>query len=129
MPLLTLWPASIDWYILRLQISILFSLIYINDLIKDFLSTARLFTDDTSISSIFKNTNKSADRLNKDLQKNSDEVYQWKMSLNSNVSKQAQSIVFSRKNYQYAHLPVFLNNSLVGYASVKNTLALIQMRN
>ena len=51
------------------------------------------------------------------------------MSLNSNVSKQAQSIVFSLKNYQYAHLPVFLNNSLVGYASVKNTLALIQMRN
>ena len=70
----------------------LFFLIYIDDLTKDTLSTSKLFADDTLIFSVVKNTKQSAGRFNKDLLKILYWTYQWKMSFNSDISKQAQEI-------------------------------------
>ena len=76
----------------------LFFLICINDLTKNISSTAKLFADDTSIFSVVNDINVSADQMNKDLEKISLWAYQWKMSFNPEISKQAQEITFSRKN-------------------------------
>ena len=72
----------------------LFFLIYINDLSKDISSTVKLFADDTSIFSVVDDVNVSVVQLNNDLLKISKWAYQWKMSFNPDVSKQAQEVAF-----------------------------------
>ena len=59
----------------------LFFLMYINDVSVDIISTAKLFSNDTSLFSIVHDPNTLANKLNKDLQKISKWAYQWKMSL------------------------------------------------
>ena len=85
----------------------LFFLIYINDLTKGISSTAELFADDTSIFSVV-NVNVSSDQMNKDLEKISMCVCQWKMSFNPDISKQAQEITFSKKNLNVYPSPSLL---------------------
>ena len=97
----------------------LFFLIYINDLSKDISSTAKLFVDDTSIFSVVDDVNVSVMQLNNDLLKISKWAYQWKMSFNSDVSKQAQEVVFSRKSHNLAHPPVIFNNVPVKRCSIQ----------
>ena len=75
----------------------LFFLTHINDLSKDISSTVKLFVGDTPIFSVVDDVNVSVMQLNKDLIKISKWAYQWKMSFNPGVSKQAQEIVFSHK--------------------------------
>ena len=81
--------ASIGWCTSGLHVQTIIFFIYMNDLTKYRLSTTKLFTDDTSIVSVTKDSDESADRLNKDLQKVSDWSHQWKMSFNHDISKQA----------------------------------------
>ena len=97
----------------------LFFLIYINDLSKDISSTVKLFADDTSIFSVVDDVNVSVMQLNNDLLKISKWAYQWKMSFNSDVSKQAQEVVFSRKSHNLAHPPVIFNNVPVKRCSIQ----------
>ena len=52
-------------------------------------------------------------QLNNDLLKISKWAYQWKMSFNPDVSKQAQEVVFSHKSHKLAHPPVIFNNVLM----------------
>ena len=87
----------------------LFFLIYTNDLSKDVSSTVKLFADDTSIFSVVDDVNVSVMQLNNDLLKISKWAYQWKMSFNPDVSKQAQEVIFSRKSHKLAHPPVIFN--------------------
>ena len=75
------------------QRSVLF-LVYINDLSKNLSSTAKLFADDTSIFSVVHDISLSSLQLNDDLIKISNWAYQWKMSFNPEVTKQAQEVVF-----------------------------------
>ena len=49
-------------------------------------------------------------QLNNDLLKISKWAYQWKMSFNPDVSKQAQKIAFSCRSQKLAHPPVLFNN-------------------
>ena len=72
-------------------------LIYINDLPNELKSNAKLFADDTSLFTIVKDKNKSANMLNNDLRRISKWAYNWKMLFNSDPSKPAQEVVFSRK--------------------------------
>ena len=67
-------------------------LIYINDLNKDISSTGKLFADDTSIFSVVHDVNVSVMQLNNDLLKISKWSYQWKISFNPDVSKQAHKV-------------------------------------
>ena len=91
----------------------LFFLIYINDLSNDLSSDPKMFADDTSLFSVVHNTVDSCNNLNNDLNKISDWAYQWKMSFNPDISKQAQEVIFSRKKKKVNHPNILFNNSPV----------------
>ena len=74
----------------------LFLLIFINDIPEGIQSNTIFFADDTSIFSIMKDSI-SASTLNEDLHLITKWAYSWKMSSNSDPSKQATEIVFSQK--------------------------------
>ena len=65
-------------------------LIYINNLPNELKSNAKLFADDTSLYTIVKDKNESANILNNDLQLISKWSYQWKMLFNPDPKKPAQ---------------------------------------
>ena len=71
-----------------------FFLIYINDFSHNLSSTVKLFADDTSVSSIVHDIDSSTKQLNDDLKKISAWAYQWKMSFNLDLSKQAQEVIW-----------------------------------
>ena len=73
-------------------------LVYINDLPNELKSSAKLFADDTSLFTIVKGKDESANILNNDLLLISKWAYNWKMSFNADPSKPAQEVLFSRKN-------------------------------
>ena len=60
-------------------------------------SAVKLFADDTSIFFLVHDTELSSNQLNDDLKVVSDWAYQWKMSFNPYLSKQAQEMIFSKK--------------------------------
>ena len=72
-------------------------LIYINDLPNELKSNAKLFANDTSPFAIVKDKSESANILNNDLSEISKWAYDWKMLFNTDPSKPAQEVVFSRK--------------------------------
>ena len=80
-------------------------LIYINDLPNELKSNAKLFADDTSLFTIVKDNNKSANMLNKDLRGISKWACNWKMLFNPDPRKPAQEVVFSRKKKLQSHQP------------------------
>ena len=67
----------------------------------------------TSIFFIAHDVDLSSKQLNDDLKKVSDWVYQWKMSFNPDLSKQAQEVIFSRKAFRVDHPVVTFNSSPV----------------
>ena len=67
----------------------LFSLMHINDLICGLLSTTNFFADDTSLFSVVYDITQSTNQLNDDLAWLSNWASQWKMSFDSDISKQA----------------------------------------
>ena len=92
-------------------------LIYINDLTSDLSSSAKLFTDDTSLISVVFNIDATAKELNDNLAKIQDWALRWKMSFNPDISKQAQEVIFSRKLKKAPHPPLMFNSNLVNKAS------------
>ena len=88
----------------------LFFSVYTHDLPNGLLSNPKLFTDDISIFSVHKDHLNSSNKLNEDLSKISQWAYQWKMSFNPDVSKQAQEVIFSRKKNISNHPALFFNN-------------------
>ena len=91
----------------------LFFLIYINDLVDDLSSEAKLFADDTSLFTIVYDEAVAADQLNRDLSISSDWAYQWKMQFNPDKNKQAVQVIFSCKKYNPIHPSLFFNQSEV----------------
>ena len=55
----------------------------------------------------------SGNILNNDLSKINNCAYQWKTSFNSDPSKQAQEVIFSRKIKKTSHPDLIFNNSKV----------------
>ena len=72
-------------------------LVYINDLPNRLKSNAKLFADETSLFTIFKDKNESANVLNNDLLLIFKWAYDWKMLFNPDPKKPAQEVIFSRK--------------------------------
>ena len=70
-------------------------LVYINDLPNELKSTVKLYAGDTSLFSIVRNKNESANIFNKDLLSISKWAHNWKMLFNSDPSKPAQKVLFS----------------------------------
>ena len=75
-------------------------LIYINDLPNELKSNAKLFPDDTSLFTIVKDENESANVLNNDLLLISKWAFNWKMLFNPDANKPAQEVLFSKKKKQ-----------------------------
>ena len=88
-------------------------LVYINYLSKNLSSIAKLFADDHSI--FFPLFMISSLQLYDDLIKifNFKLGISMKMSFNPEVNKQAQEVVFSRRDQKVTHLTVHFNNSPV----------------
>ena len=97
-----------------------FFLIYINDLSDNLVSTVELFADDTSLFSVVQDSNISVYELNNDVQKISEWVYKGKMPFSSDLNKQAQEVMFSRKLYKSSHPKIFFNNAPVFCANWQN---------
>ena len=85
-------------------------LIYINDLSPDLSTTAKLFADDMSLFSIVKNVTTFESHLNSDLSEISNWEFQWKMSFNSDPSKEGHETIFSCKIQKTCHPSIYSNN-------------------
>ena len=100
-------------------------LVYINDLPDGLKSNAKLFADDTSLFSIVKDKNESANILNGDLQLISRWADKWKMLFNPDPKKPAQEVLFSRKTRIENHPTISLNNIPVERTTFQKHLDLI----
>ena len=81
--------------------------IYINDLSNDIKCKCKLFTNDKSLFSVVYIIDISENDLNHDLEEISEWNFQSKMNFNPNPTKQAQEIIFSRKNCFYSSSRLF----------------------
>ena len=86
-------------------------LIYINDLPNGIKSIFKTFVDNTSLFSIVKDKNCSAVELKNDLRIISNWAFQWKMLLNPDPNKQAEEILFSKKQHEKNNYPPLNFNS------------------
>ena len=100
-------------------------LVYINDLPDGLKSNAKLFADDTSLFTIVKDKNESANILNNDLQSISTWAYNWKMLFNPDPKKPAQEVLFSRKYQLQTHPTISLNNVQVERTTSQKHLVVI----
>ena len=104
--------------------SLLF-LVYINDLPQGLHCNAKLFADDTVLFSTITSPAISSSNLNEDLLKITQWAYQWKLSFNSGITKQAQEIIFSRKKNDTSHPSLYFNNAQIQVQSVQKYLGLL----
>ena len=102
-------------------------LIYINNLSDNLSSNVKLFADDTFLFSVTYDVKLSARELNDDLRKISNWAFQWKMSFNPDVNKQAQEtqeVIFSRKIKSNINPPLVFNNNIVSQANSQKHLGI-----
>ena len=74
---------------------------YINDLTDNLNSNVKQFADDTSLFSEICGPLETANALNNDLRKIKKCAQQWKTVFNSDPTKQAQEVFFSRKHPEF----------------------------
>ena len=86
----------------------LFFLIYINDLTENVACGVKLFADDTSLFSVVRNENETAQALNSDLEKLRIWAWQWKMKFNADKTEE---VVFSCKRNKPVHPTLKLGSS------------------
>ena len=81
----------------RFKLGPLLFLICIKDLSFGISSNPRLSADDISIFAVVWDVHASANNLNSDLVKSNKWTRQWEMSFHPDPFKQAQEVIFSRK--------------------------------
>ena len=69
-------------------------MIYINDLPHGLISETKLIADDTSIYSTVLDITRSSNHLNQDLSSMKNWAFQWKMTFNPDLNKQATEVIF-----------------------------------
>ena len=97
-------------------------LIYINDLPENLNSLIKLFADDTSLFSMVHDPTLSTKILNDDLSRISEWAHRWKMLFNPDITKQAQEVIFSRKNTKNDHPIVYFNEAPVVHINCQKHL-------
>ena len=97
-------------------------LVYINDFSEGQTTSAKLFADDTSLFAVVHDSAASSASFNSDLLKISSWAYQWKILFNSDVSKQTQKIVFSRKASATNHGTIYFSNVPVIIGNIQKHL-------
>ena len=100
-------------------------LIYINDLPNDLKSNVKLFADDTSLFTVVKEKNETANILNNALQSICTWAYNWKMLFNPDSSKPAQEVLFTRKKKIHVHPTINFNNVQVERMSYQKHLGIL----
>ena len=100
-------------------------LIYINDLPDGLHCSPKLFADDTSLFSTVYDINDATTDLNNDLVKITRWAFQWKMSFNPDISKQAHEVIFSRKKATSFRPSLNFNNIPVAQSISQKHLGLI----
>ena len=100
-------------------------LVYINDLVDNISSDAKLFADDTSLFTVVYDENIATEQLNRDLKIIADWAYQWKMQFNPDITKQAIQVIFSQKRDKPIHPPIYFNESEVVIKQEQKHLGLI----
>ena len=88
---------------------LLFFFYYVNDLFDGFQCNPNLFANDTSLFATVHNINKATSDLINDLTKITKWDFQWKMSLNPGIFKQAQEVIFSCKRSAASRPPLTFN--------------------
>ena len=104
--------------------SLLF-LVYINDLTNELKSSTKIFADDTSLFTIVKNKNESANTLNNELWAYMWWAYNWKMLFNPDLTKPAHEVLFSRKKKTQILPAIVFNNIQVERASHHKHLGIL----
>ena len=74
--------------------------------------------------SVVSDPSNTSQKLNNDLHKVSLWAYKWKMSFNSDPSKQAQEVIFSWKINKVHHPPLLFNNSTIQQISSQKHLGI-----
>ena len=103
--------------------SISFSSLY-QSLPNELKPNEKLFADDTSLFTIVKHRQESADVLNDDLSLISQWDFNCKMLINPDTNKPAQEVLFSRKKKTQNHPNISLNNVQVERTSHQKHLGL-----
>ena len=89
-----------------------------------FRCNAKLFADDTSLFSTITSPAISSSNLNEGLLKVTQCTYQWRMSFNRDITKQAQEIICSRKKIDTNHPSLYFNNARIQRQSVQKHFGL-----
>ena len=97
-------------------------LIYANGLPENLNSLVKLFADDTSLFAMVHDPTLSAKILNDDLTRISELAHRWKMLFNPGITKQAQEVIFSRKNTKNDHPIVYFNEAPVAHTTCQKHL-------
>ena len=119
------WRPVLAGVLQGLILGPLLFLIYINDLPNELKSNTKIFAYDTSLYTIVKDKNESANILNNDLQLISKWGYQRKILFNPDPKKPAQNVLFSRKKQLQNHPNISLNNIQVERSGHQKHLGLI----
>ena len=90
-------------------------LIYVNDLADILSSNTKLFADNTSLFLVIHDSVIMTSELNSDLARIKQWAFQWKMSFNSDLNKQAKEVIFARKLRKFCHLLLCFNNNNVSF--------------
>ena len=85
-------------------------LIYFNDLSDGLQCNAKLFADHTSLFATVHTIKKATNDLNKDITKITKWDFQWKMSFNPDIFKQAHEAIFSCKRTVSSNSPLTFDN-------------------
>ena len=100
-------------------------LIYINDLPDVLKSICKIFADDTSLFSKINDIDIRNIDINNDLVKLSRWAYQWKMSFNPDINKQATKAYFSQSRRKTLPPPIIFSNNHVLTSPCQKHLGLI----
>ena len=100
-------------------------LIYINDLEDGIKSSIKFFADDTSLFSVVRDPQITAEELNHDLSLINQWANQWKMTFNPDPTKLAEEVLFSYKRQSPQHPPIYFNNNEVKRVNEHKHLGLI----
>ena len=85
----------------------------------------KIFADDSSIFSLILDHIRCSNELNSDMQKVSEWAHQWKMSFNSDPSKQAVEVYFTRRINPPNPPEIYFNNSTIATQDHQKHLGLI----
>ena len=96
---------------------------YINDLPDNLNSLVKLFAEDTSLFSTVHDPTLSVKILNDDLSRISEWAHKWEMLFNPAITKQAQEVIFSRKNTKNDH-PIYFNEAPVAHTICQKHLGM-----